>query len=167
MARFQREIQNLPPGEREARISEMRRRFGRGMQGAQTGSSGEIDIGRLSPSQRVEYLKLRRKVEALPMEERQAQMRDFLRRAGLELKDGVSPGAGGMRRPAGELSDEERRRRFQQMRGQAQKRIAALEKKKAEGSITEQEQMMLNRMKQGGQGRRQTGDLNGPSLQRR
>lgn len=72
-----------------------------------------------------------------------------------------------MRRPAGELSDEERRRRFQQMRGQAQKRIAALEKKKAEGSITEQEQMMLNRMKQGGQGRRQTGDLNGPSLQRR
>lgn len=169
MARFQREIQDLPPEEREARINEMRQRFGGGMPvpGRPGVKSEEVDLSRLSPAQRVEFLKLRRKLSELPAEERDSKMREFLSKAGL---DAASVGVqGGRLSPgmAGELGDKEGHERFQQMREQAQERIANLEKKKADGSITEQEERLLERMKQFGERRGKAGDLNRPGLPRR
>lgn len=167
MARFQREIQNLPPEEREARIKEMRQRYGGGAPGRPGGKSEELDLSRLSPDQRVEYLKLRRRLGGLSAEERDSTMREFLRKAGLDAKSKAVPGDRRSPGKAGELGDKERRERFQQMREQAQERIANLERKKADGSITEQEERLLERMRQFGERRGKARDLNGPGAPRR
>lgn len=162
MARIQREMQNLPPEEREARMSEMRRRFGEGMPGRPEERSEEIDLSRLSPAQRVEFLKLRRKLGELPAEERESKMREFLSRAGLNAKGSVVPTDPATPGKAGDEDDKDRREQLRQMREQARERIANLERKKADGSITEQEARLLERMKQFGGRQGKAGDLNGP-----
>jgi hypothetical protein len=166
MARFQREIQKLPPEEREARISEMRRRYS-GMPAGAREQPQEIDLSRLSPAKRIEFLKLRRALSGVSAEERRSKINEFLLKAGLD--PGKSPGSsvGGTRRPSpNDMSDDERRQRFQQMREQAWERIAVLEKKAADGTISEREEKALERMKQVGQGRRPGIDSQNPRPRR-
>ena len=168
MARFQRELQNLPPEERAARINEMRRRYGAGMSTGARESSQEIDLSRLTPAKRIEFLKLRRELSGLSAEERRSKLGEFLRKAGVKPGKSAGPDEGGTRRPSSrEVSDDERRQRFQQMLEQAQKHITILEKKKANGSLSEQEERQLERMKQIGKGRRPGGDANGARPRRR
>lgn len=146
MERLRREMQNLSPEERQARLAELRRQ-GATPSPARAGDAGAAAFSRLTPAQREEFLKLRRQLQALPEEERLARFREFFKQAGVSMN-----GDGG-RSPSGN-----QRQQFQRMREQFQARMKELEKKKSDGTITEQEARQLERMKQSGDRGRKGGN---------
>ncbi len=134
MERLQRELRDLPPAEREARMAELRRQFGG--RGRPEGAKGPaaVDLSKLTPEQREEFLKLRRRLQELPEAQRAAKLREFFAGIGVELRtmEGAAP---------------DRARQFREMRERALARREMLEKKQADGTITEEEARQLERIK--------------------
>lgn len=118
------QLKNLTPEEREAKLKELREKFGK---------SADSDEAR----------KRREEFQKLTPEEREAKMKEF------RAKQGQRPGGGGelakQREELKNVPPEERAAKLKELREKMEKRHDELLKKKTEGTLTAEEQEQLNR----------------------
>ncbi len=105
MERMRREFQNLSPEERRARLAELRRQ-GAGESSGRTGNVGASAFSRLTPVQREEFLRLRRRLEGASEEERMAKFREFFQKAGVSMNGAADPSGGRRSTKAGSGADQ-------------------------------------------------------------
>ena len=126
LQKFRDEIKNLPPEERDARIKEFREKHPNLQAGP--GVNGRPD--------RAEIEKFRDEIKGLPPAERDAKMKEWRAK-----NRGALPALR-------DLPPEERQAKRQEIKARMQKRLEEFRKKKADGTITEQESRQLERMEE-------------------
>jgi len=124
MQKLREEIMALPPEQREARMKEIREKYGKG--------------GGAAP----EAGKRREEMKDLTPEQREAKMKELRERGG---KGGGAEEFAKRREELKNLPPEEREAKMKEMREQFTAKRTELEKKKADGSITPEEEQMLER----------------------
>jgi hypothetical protein len=115
------QLKNLSPEERQAKIRELRER--------QMGTN-RVDIEK----RRAEFQKLQGELKGLPPEERQAKIQQWRQTNGL-----ARPGFR-------TLEPDQVKAKRGEMKGRIEQQLTELRKKKADGTITEQESKRLERM---------------------
>lgn len=135
MQKLREEIMALPPEQREARMKEIREKYGKG--------GGAPEAG-----------KLREEMKELTPEQREARMKEMRERGG---KGEGSEEFAKRREEFKNLSPEEREAKMKEMREQFAGKRKELEKKRADGTISPEEDRMLERIeamgKRGEQGK--------------
>lgn len=124
--KMREEIMALPPEQREAKIKELREKYG------MKGGGGEG------------MAKMREEMKDMTPEQREAKMKEMRERGG----KGGGERMGKLREEMKNMTPEQREAKMKELRSQMEAKKTELEKKKADGTITPQEEQMLERINQ-------------------